>query len=119
MDEEAQAPSEEPSSETELGVIPPLTLADSAVLPALIAGSRRIRLQVLSVFAALGGPDRLLQWANKDDENLAKYYTQILPKVMPKEVEHTASGTLEDYLEQIDKAKADGTLIEGECERLT
>jgi hypothetical protein len=92
-----------------LAEIPPLTLADTALLPALISMSRRIKVQTLQVFDAIGGVQALAKWAQ---ENPKEYYTQVLPKVMPKEVEQHASGTLEDYIEELDKRSADAKIID-------
>lgn len=96
----------EPPSEP----MPPLALADSAVMPALIASSRRLRLRYVMLYDVIGGDRAAAEWAQK---NRTEYY-RLLPRMMPKEVEHTQAGTLEDYLDKLDAAKQAGTVIDGE-----
>lgn len=106
---EDTVPAAPESGEEKLPDLPPLVIADSALMPALIARSRRIRLEFLGLYYALGGQKTALEWAKN---NLGEYYKLTFGKAMPKEVEHTQAGTLEDYLDQLEDVKQRGEIID-------
>jgi hypothetical protein len=42
-------------------------------------------------FEDLGGQQRLVQWANSAPANLSAFYTQIWPKIIPKDIKASHS----------------------------
>lgn len=43
--------------------------------------------EMYSAYEKLGGLDRIVSWANESGENLTKFYTVILPKLIPSKIE--------------------------------
>lgn len=71
--------------------------ADGAVIP---HAGRYARECVLIAFEMIGGVERMAVWAN---DNPGEFYTKLFPKVITREVEHTASEGIEDLLSRLDR----------------
>lgn len=66
------------------------------------------RQKVLGVFEMIGGEEAMAEWA---DRNKSDFYTKLFPKIIGKEVEHTASEGVESLLAKLDAAEQSGTPI--------
>jgi len=67
---------------------PPLdepTAPPPAVIPELVP-RKNMREEVLEVFYQMGGVGGMLAWAKSSTANERLFYSQILPKVIPREV---------------------------------
>lgn len=63
---------------------------------------------VLVAFEMIGGVEAMASWAEK---NRGEFYTKLFPKVITREVEHHASGGVEDLLarlDAVDRGERDG-----------
>lgn len=58
--------------------------------PAKLCKDAKAAIQL--VFEDLGGANRLKEWANANPENLKAFYTQIWPKIIPKDVKAEVTG---------------------------
>lgn len=71
----------------------------------LVHASARLRTSIVdTVFQMIGGPERLAAWA---DRNPGEFYTKVWAKGMakPLAIEVTDTGSLEDLIGDLDKAK--------------
>lgn len=96
-------------------------------LPAAVPGggllphmSARLRTEIIeAVFQGAGGPERLLAWVEKDDNNYSRFI-EIWARgaVRSSNVEISASEGVEALLEKLDRAEnaklIDGTALEVE-----
>ena len=61
----------------------------------ILPTAKAIRLDMIgtihSAFDDLGGLCRLVEWANASPQNLTSFYTQLLPKIIPKAIDATLS----------------------------
>lgn len=84
--------------------------ADGAVMP---HAGRYARECVLLAFEMIGGVERMADWAGKNPE---AFYTKLLPKVITREVEVSASEGIEDLLLRLDGGAGRGHM--GQEERV-
>lgn len=45
-----------------------------------------VRNMIQDVIAGLGGAQRMIEWAREDPANERAFWSQVMPKVLPKEV---------------------------------
>ena len=92
----------------------PMVVADGGgLLPHM---SARLRTEIIdAVFHGAGGPEKLLDWVEKSDENYAKF-VEIWARgaVRSTNVEVGVSDSVENLLEKLDRAE-NAKLIEGEA----
>lgn len=74
-------------------------------------------LDVAIVHQELGGAEGLLQWTLKDPENMRDFYTKLFPKIMQKNIEHSATEGVEAILKQVAERQA-GQIIDVDCEEI-
>lgn len=51
-----------------------------------------VREAILQVATGLGGPEQMLEWAKSDPVNERIFWSQIYPKLLPKEVKQELTG---------------------------
>jgi hypothetical protein len=54
--------------------------------------TKDVRDAILTVADGLGGADQMLSWAKADPVNERIFWSQIFPKLLPKEVKQEVSG---------------------------
>ncbi len=70
---------------------------------------KHMRTEIAVVYHMNGGTEWFAEWARK---NPGEYFTKILPRIVTKEVEVTASEGVEDLLKRLDSDTLDGTFTE-------
>lgn len=74
----------------------------------MLSAGKYARHMVIGAIEAVGGQERFNDWA---DENLDKLYTQLLPKIITKEVEDVqAADGLEKLLKKLDNEERGGVI---------
>jgi hypothetical protein len=73
---------------------------------------KAMNLEVALVYHELGGTEAMTDWAR---QNQTDFYTKLVPRIMEKRIEHTASNSVEEMLARLDTAEKTGLVIEGEC----
>lgn len=63
--------------------------------------------EVAYAFERMGGGDRLADWA---DKNPGEFFTKLLPKLLPKQVEVTASDSIDERLRRLDAEREANTI---------
>jgi hypothetical protein len=81
----------------------PTALPGGYLLPHMSARRRNEIVDV--VFEQIGGPERMVAWAERP-ENYGDFITKVWAKGLPRAVsnEHTVGGGVEDLLDQLDRA---------------
>jgi hypothetical protein len=54
--------------------------------------TRDAKAAIQLVFENLGGVPRLTEWANSSPQTLASFYTQIWPRIVPKDIKSEITG---------------------------
>lgn len=67
-------------------------------------------LAVAMVAQELGGAEGMYDWVKKHPDNEHAFWTKLYPKIMSKQIEHSASAGIEDILKQV-KEQRQGTTI--------
>ena len=63
-----------------------------ATVPTPTQLTRDAKAAVQIVFEDLGGICRLTEWANASPQNLTAFYTQIWPRIIPKDIKSELTG---------------------------
>lgn len=84
--------------------------ADGAVIP---HAGRYARESVLLAFEMIGGVDRMADWATK---NPGEFYTKLFTKVVTREVEVSASESIEDLLLRLDRTERESGSVLAQVE---
>lgn len=82
--------------------------ADGAVIP---HAGRYARESVLLAFEMIGGVERMADWATK---NPGEFYTKLFTKVVTREVEVSASESIEDLLLRLDRSERETLTADAE-----
>lgn len=67
--------------------------------------TRTLRDDIIEVHEKLGGTQGMLNWAKESDVNKRIFYSQILPKVLPKEIQAKVAHELPPELQDEDVLK--------------
>lgn len=96
----------------------PLTLPGGEMMPYL---SARRRTEVIDlIFEWTGGPERLRDWVNKNDDNYKEYITKMWAKGAARAVSHDLGGAgegIEAALKRLDAAE-NAKVINGTASRV-
>jgi hypothetical protein len=66
---------------------------------------------ILEVFVGLGGVPAMIKWARK---NQGDFYTKLYGRLIPKDVQHSASGGLEEMLAKLAEQRSSQDTVDGD-----
>lgn len=72
----------------------------------MLSAGKYARQAVLTAFEMIGGVQALAEWA---EDNRGEFYTKLFTKTITRETEVEHRGSLEDYLDELDKHTIDVT----------